>query len=228
SRGLGLEFTRQYLADGWDVHACARDLGKGELASLKAKYPAQLSAHKLDVTDHAAIKALSTELKSLALDVLLNNAGIYGPTGFDGQGQNLESMDADLWARVLSTNTIAPYKMTQAFLPQLQKGKNPRAVFITSKMGSITEMKNSGMVSTAYQSSKAALNMAGVCLATELKPKGVAVILLHPGWVQTDMGGSEAPLQPEEAVSGMRQVIDKSTLRDTASFRDYQGKALPW
>lgn len=227
SRGLGLEFVRQYAKEGWEIHACARK-SSAELAELAKKYPS-VSVHELEVTDHTAVDALSNKLKNTALDMLINNAGIYGPSDdFRGHGQNLETMDFALWRRVFETNTLAPYKMTQAFLSQLEKGQKKMVVMLSTEMASLAEMKDSGMTSTCYQSSKAALNMAGISLAHELKPRGVAVLLLHPGWVKTDMGGNSAPLTPEESIAGLRKVIAASTLRDTASYRDYSGRTLAW
>jgi NAD(P)-dependent dehydrogenase (short-subunit alcohol dehydrogenase family) len=227
SRGLGLEFAKQYAKEEWDVHATARKPSV-ELQEL-AKTTPSVRLHELEVTDHAAVESLSAKLKDLALDVLINNAGIYGPSDdFQGYQQNLESMDYDLWRRVLETNTLAPYKVTQAFLPQLEKGKHKIVTMLSTEMASLQGMKESGMTSTCYQSSKAALNMAGISLAHELKPRGIAVLLLHPGWVKTDMGGQSAPLSAEDSVAGLRKVIAASGLRDTASYRDYAGRKLAW
>jgi NAD(P)-dependent dehydrogenase (short-subunit alcohol dehydrogenase family) len=226
SRGLGLEFVKQYAADGWDVHAVARK-AEGEIAGL-AKQHSNIKLHTLDVTDHAAVDALGQEMRDVALDVLINCAGIFGPEGFGGEGQNFASMDYALWRKVLEVNTLAPYKFTQTFVPHLTKSKNPRVALITSQMGSMAGMKEAGMISTAYQSSKAALNMTGITLSTELRPKGITVLLLHPGWVQTDMGGSEAPVKPTESITGMRKVIADAGMSDTASYHDYQGKQIAW
>ncbi|MBI3420346.1 MAG: SDR family oxidoreductase [Proteobacteria bacterium] len=227
NRGLGLEFVRQYLAEGWNVHACARHLSS-EFQVLAKKF-GTLSIHVLDVTDHAAVTALAKQLSAAPLDVLINNAGIYGPDdNFSGTGQNLASMDYDLWRKVFEVNTLAPYKVTQSFAPHLEKGGQKKVVMLTSEMGSISEMKDSGMASTCYQTSKAALNMEGVSLAAELKAKGIAVLLLHPGWVKTDMGGQGAPLSPKESIKGLRKVIANSNLRDTGSYRDYAGRKLEW
>jgi NAD(P)-dependent dehydrogenase (short-subunit alcohol dehydrogenase family) len=225
SRGLGLEFVKQYLADGWAVHAVARKTD-GELAKLTSNKA--LAIHNLDVTDHAAVEALGQKLKDVNFDVLLNCAGISGAEDLDGTGQNFARMNYDMWRKVFEINTLAPYKFTQVFAPHLAKSKNPRVVMITSQMGSLEGMKEAGMVMTAYQSSKAALNMTGVTLSTELKPKGIAVLLIHPGWVKTDMGTDAAPLMPKESIEGMRKVIANSNISDTASYRDYQGKKLAW
>ncbi len=228
SRGLGLEFTRQYLMADWQVHACARDPDAGELAGL-ARSHKSLHRHRLDVTDPAAIGDLAAALKDVPLDVLINNAGIYGPKdNFEGRGQNLASMNYDLWRKAFETNTIAPYKMTQAFAPNLQKAGPAKVVMISSEVASLPGMKSAGMTVTCYQSSKAALNMAGICLAHELRPMGIAVLLLHPGWVRTDMGGPAAPVDARDSVTGMRQVIADFSLKDTAAYRDYRGRKLAW
>jgi NAD(P)-dependent dehydrogenase (short-subunit alcohol dehydrogenase family) len=227
SRGLGLEFVRQYAEEGWDIHACARKPST-ELLELAKKH-ASISVHELEVTDHAAVDVLAKKLKDAPIDVLINNAGIYGPSDdFQGYKQNLESMDFDLWRKVLETNTLSPYKITQAFLPQIEKGQKKIVVMLSTEMASLSEMKEVGLTATCYQSSKAALNMAGISLAHELKPRGVAVLLLHPGWVKTDLGGASAPVSVQDSIAGLRKVIASSGLRDSASYRDYSGQRLAW
>jgi NAD(P)-dependent dehydrogenase (short-subunit alcohol dehydrogenase family) len=193
-----------------------------------AKKSANLTLHALEVTNHAAIEALAKKLGDITLDVLINNAGIFGPSGFDGEGQNFEGMDYALWRQAFETNTLAPYKMTQAFAPHLARGKNKCVVMLSTRMASLSGMKEAGMLSTAYQSSKAALNMAAITLSQELKAQEITVLMLHPGWVRTDMGGEEAPLEAKDSVTSMRKVIASARLKDTGSFRDYQGKALAW
>ncbi len=226
NRGLGLEFLRQYLSDGWRVHACARNT-EGELAQL-AKENKSLTLHVLDVTDHKAVDALAKKLQDEAIDVLINNAGIFGPSGFDGGGQNLAGMDYDLWRKAFETNTIAPFKMAQAFQSHLARGERKCLVLLSTEMASLSRQTRDGMTSTAYQSSKAALNMVGVVLSHELKDKGIAVLMLHPGWVATDMGGASAPLKAPQSVSGMRKLIQTASLKDTGSYRDYTGRLMAW
>src|SRR5688572_14595035 len=145
ARGLGLEFVRQYAGEeGWNIHACVRKPSP-ELLELAKKYPS-ISVHELEVTDHVAVDALAEKLKDTPLDLLINNAGIYGPSDdFQGYKQNLASMDFDLWRKVLETNTLSPYKMTQAFLPQLEKGQKKMVVMLSTEMASLSEMKEAGL-----------------------------------------------------------------------------------
>lgn len=225
NRGLGLEFVKQYLADGWKVHALARKWD-GALAELTQKNPS-LTLHEADVTDHASIDAVAATLKGEALDVLINNAGYYGPN-FGGEGQTFKTMDYAVWRKAFEVNTLGPYKVTQAFVGNLAKGQQKKLVFISTGMASMEGMKQAGMISTAYQSTKAALNMTGVVLATELKDQGIGVLLIHPGWVKTDMGTQAADIAPETSIKGMRKVIEGFSTRDGVAFRDYTGAPLPW
>jgi len=221
NRGLGLEFVKQYAAAGDTVLACARAPGNAEALSAIAKqYPALVRLVALDVADHASIDQAATALSGTAIDVLINNAGVYGPAQ-----QTVDEMDFDGWARTLAVNTMAPYKMVQAFRPHLMAGVAKKAVTVTSYMGSIADAK-SGFY--AYRSSKAAVNMVMHLMGNDLKPDGITTAVLHPGWVQTDMGGPQAPLRPPESVSGMRKVIADLTPAQTGSFIQYDGKPLPW
>lgn len=222
NRGIGLEFARQYAADGCRVHACCRHPAKAaELKRLAEESGGRVSIHALDVTDRAAIGALARGLKMESLDLLINNAGTYGP-----DGQSLPKMDYAGWAETFAVNTMAPLKMTQSFLPHLRKGENPRVIVISSIMGSIADNSSGGIY--AYRSSKAAVNMVVRSLAEDLRGKGVIVATFHPGWVRTRMGGQGAPLSPERSVAGMRRVIAGLAKTDSGKFLDYQGRSLDW
>ena len=215
NRGLGFEFARQYAADGWQVVAtCRRPGDAAKLAELGVDVVA------LDVTDFAAIVSLAERLGGRAFDVLLNNAGAYG------ERQDFGELDAAEWERVLRINVIGPLKIAEAFLPHLAAGQRKVMAFLTSRMGSIGDNTAGG--SYIYRSSKAALNAAVKCLAIELKPRGITAVVLHPGWVKTDMGGAAAPLRPTESVTGLRQVISGLRLADSGSFLDYTGATVPW
>jgi NAD(P)-dependent dehydrogenase (short-subunit alcohol dehydrogenase family) len=152
---------------------------------------------------------------------LINNAGTYGP-----DGQSLPKMDYAGWAETFAVNTMAPLKMTQSFLPHLQKGERPRVIVISSIMGSIADNSSGGIY--AYRSSKAAVNMVVRSLAEDLRGKGVIVATFHPGWVRTRMGGQGAPLSPEQSVAGMRRVIEGLAKTDSGRFLDYQRRSLDW
>lgn len=222
NRGLGLEFCRQYAEAGWKVLACCRDPGRADaLQALSARHPA-LSLHALDLARFKTIEVLSAELASEPLDILLNNAGVYGAS----ESNRFGALDYDLWTEVFRINTEAPVKMAEAFLPQLERGSRKLIVALTSLMGSIADNSSGGSI--IYRSSKAALNAAMKSLSIDLRPLGIGVLLLHPGWVRTDMGGANAPTLPEESVSGLRRVIEGYTSNDSGKFLNFRGEALPW
>ena len=215
SRGLGLEFARQYSAEGWSVvAACRRPSDVPQLEEWGVE------AVAVDVTDFAAVAVLARRLAGRAFDLLLNNAGVYG------QDQEFGSIDGEDWQRVMRTNVIAPLKVAEAFLPHVLAGRRRVMAFLSSRMGSVTENDSGG--SYIYRSSKAALNAAVRSLAVDLRPQGVTAILLHPGWVRTDMGGHAAPLEVEARVAGLRGVIDAAGPADSGTFRDYTGATVPW
>ena len=226
SSGLGLEFARQYAAAGWRVIASSRgERGFDALENLAGNVALQ----KLDITDDNQIKALAWVLRDEAVDVLVNNAAIHGPRD---QSASFGSLDVAAWLNVLRVNAIAPMKVTEAFLPNVRAGVQKKIVFISSRAGSIAERgllphHQSGGPYT-YRSSKAALNAAAKSLAFDLAPSGVSVITLHPGWVRTEMGGTEAGLNQETSVAGMRRVISQSSVTDSGVFRNYDGSVIPW
>ncbi len=222
NRGLGLEFCRQYAADGWDVIACCRNPEQAfELAKLAAQYPA-LQVEALDVADFDLIDKLSEKLSDWGIDVLINNAGVYGDLQSDGLGQ----LDYQAWTQSFVVNTQAPVKMAVAFLPQIKNSDKKLIVNISSLMGSITD--NTGGGSILYRSSKAALNAAMKSLSIELKDQSVGVLTFHPGWVKTDMGGPNALINAEQSVAGMRTLIKNFSLDQSGCFIKYDGTAMPW
>lgn len=217
NRGLGLEFTRQYAADAWRVYACCRTPDEAE--ALKA-VRGDVAIHALDVAAHASINALAGALEGEAVDILVSNAGIYGGR------QSLGGIDYESWDRVLRINALAPIELTEAFLPHLERGNGKRVALITSQMGSIADNGSGG--NYAYRSSKAALNAAGRSLALDLAPRGIIVLLLHPGWVRTDMGGPNARIDPATSIDGMRKVIGDAAPDDAGRFYRYDGSEIPW
>lgn len=222
NRGLGLEFCRQYAADGWQVIACCRHPAQADaLQALAGRY-ANLQVEALEVADFAAIDALAAKLADTAIDVLLNNAGVYTDNKTNGFGQ----LDYPLWLQSLVVNTQAPVKMAEAFLPHLLRGGKKLVANVSTLMGSITDNTSGG--SLYYRSSKTALNSALKSLSIDLKPQGVGVLILHPGWVKTDMGGPNGLIEAEESIGGMRQVIAGFTLQQSGDFLKYDGKLMPW
>lgn len=211
-RGLGREFARQYQAGGWRVVATCRD---------PARYDLEGEVHPLDVTDAAGIAALHGELNGEGIDLLINNAGIYGP-----RGRNLGTIDYEAWEDVLRTNLMGPVRMAEAFADMVGSSDQKKMVFISSIMGSIDRNTSGG--GYIYRSSKAALNMAVASLAVDLSGRGIICLLFHPGWVSTDMGGASAPIDAAASVAGMRAVIDRATPADSGRFFNYDGSRLPW
>lgn len=222
NRGIGLELTQQYLNDNYHVMACCRDPANAEdLTNLKATHPNQLNIYALDVTNDQQIQALANELKGQPIDLLISNAGIYGP----GHVQ-LGEFDTTAWSEVFRTNAIAPAKIVETFLPHIANGQQKTIVMISSTMGSIGLNQDGG--SYIYRSSKAALNCIARTLAVDLYSQKIMVVAIHPGWVKTAMGGPQAALTAQESVTGIRNVIAHLTPKQSGSFLAYDGEVLPW
>lgn len=215
NRGLGLEFARQYAADGWRVIATARNPERAD--ELKAL---SVEMATLDVADPASVARLASTLEGRPIDLLINNAGIFPRV------RSIEDIDFEDYSRTLDVNTVGPVRVTRALLPNLRASEKKTIVNITSRLGSI-DLTDNG-VFYGYRESKAALNMFTRTLANELKPEGFTCLTIHPGWVQTDMGGANANLTPEESISGMRAVIAKLGPEDTGTYWSYSGEEVPW
>ncbi|WP_340161377.1 SDR family oxidoreductase [uncultured Hoeflea sp.] len=217
NRGIGLEMARQALARGWTVYGSAR----GEVTEPDAhicKHPKFHDLH-FDVTDHAAVRAAAAGI-SEPIDILINNAGIIGP-----ERQATLDMDFDGFAKTLAVNTLAPLAVAQAFLPHLKRSRKPRILTVSSGMGRMSYAKSDRI---AYRASKAAVNKVMQGLATDLEPMGIAVVMLHPGWVRTDMGGAGADIAPAESAAGILAVAEGLTLEGTGQFLNWDGSTVEW
>jgi NAD(P)-dependent dehydrogenase (short-subunit alcohol dehydrogenase family) len=222
NRGLGLEFCRQYAEQGWHVIACARNPDDAfDLNKLAGRH-SNVQLESLDVADFSQIDALSWKLEEQPIDVLINNAGIYPDCGSNGFGK----LDYQAWTNAFIINTEAPLKMAEAFLPQLMRGNKKLIANVSSLMGSMADNGSGGSI--FYRSSKAALNAAMKTLAIDLKNQSVGVLIFHPGWVKTDMGGPNALIDTETSIAGMRKLIDNFSLDQTGSFVKYDGMPMPW
>ena len=219
NRGLGLEFTKQYAADGWNVLACCRHPQSAMTLQALATTNNNIKVHALDVADFAQIDALALKLKDENIDVLINNAGVYPSSSFG-------NTDYNAWADGFKINSMAPLKMAEAFVQHVTRSQLKKIATITSKMGSIDD--NTSGESYSYRSSKTAVNMVMKSLSIDLKPYGISVITLHPGWVQTDMGGPNGLINAQTSVTGLRQQIDALNLGNTGRFVAYDGKAINW
>lgn len=223
NRGIGLEFARQYAADGWRVLACCRQPEKAEaLNKLAAQYPRLIQIHPLDIDDYGQIKRLAKTLANETIDLLINNAGIYPDADSKGFGH----VNYEDWMRAFRVNAMAPLKMAEVFVAQVARSKLKIIANITSMMGSIDDNTSGG--SYLYRSSKAALNMVTKSLSLDLRREGITAVVLHPGWVQTDMGGPNALITTEQSVSGMRKVIGKLSSSCSGKFYNYDGREIPW
>ena len=223
NRGIGLEFSRQFAEDGWCVLACSRNLEKSDaLNELAAEYPEQITLYTLDVTDHGQIKKLSKSLANKPIDLLINNAGVFPDINERIFGQT----DYDAWTHAFLVNAMAPLRMAEEFITQITRSNKKIIVTITSKMGSVADNGRGG--SYIYRSSKSAVNMVVKSIAIDLKSNGIISVLLHPGWVRTDMGGPSGLISVEQSVSGMLSVIREVTSTDSGKFIAYDGQIIPW
>lgn len=213
SRGLGLEFVRQYRADGAQVIATARDeAGLSRLKALGA------TAHQLDVADAASASGLAWLVDGAAFDVAIVNAGVYGPKGSELQAPSESDFD-----HVMHTNVLGPMRV----LPQLADVLAPgaRVAVISSRMGSIG--LRTGANGGLYRASKAALNSVLKDASIVLGGRAICVAF-HPGWVRTDMGGAGADLTPEQSVGDIRRTLAALTAADSGRFLNHDGAALAW
>lgn len=221
NRGIGLALTMELLRRGDHVVAAARDPWGGALAEVAGGQAGTLTPLELDVTSDSSVSAAKQALDGRPIDVLVNNAGVYGPR----DRQTALDMDFKAWREVFEVNVYAPLRVSQAFLPNVEAGSGRKIVTISSRMGSIGS-NPSGAI--AYRSSKAAVNMVMVGFGNAVRDSEVAVLLFHPGWVRTDMGGGGADIPPSESAAGLIATIDASGMRDTNSFRNWKGEEIPW
>src|SRR5918996_1427519 len=218
NRGLGLEFTRQYLERGARVFAgCRRPAEARQLQTLRAAQPQSLSIVALDVADPSSIQAAHATVRSQTdgLDVLINSAGIYSSRGSEEPLERLGELTFEEALTVLRVNAVAPLIVAQQYLDLLRAGHDAKIVSLSSGYGSVSA--NTGGFPYYYSASKAALNMFMRSLAADAKRWGITTILLDPGWVSTDMGGPHAPMTPKQSVRGMIHVI--ATLRPQHNAR---------
>lgn len=222
SRGLGLEFARQYLNDGWHVLAtCRNPAGAEKLTRLAKNAGDNLAIVAIDVTKPESIRKAATQLGGSAIDLLINCAGITGASG-----QRPGNIDYDSWAQVFDVNTMGPMRVLESFIDHIARSQRRLVVSITSGMGSLADNTSGGSI--AYRSSKAALNMAMRSAAIDLAPRGISCLVVNPGWVKTDMGGPNATLTPQESVSAIRRMIATFGRKDTGKFYHYDGSEYPW
>jgi NAD(P)-dependent dehydrogenase (short-subunit alcohol dehydrogenase family) len=216
NRGIGLALVSHYLQEGNYVYAACRDPNKA--TKLKELKHERMSILKLDLHSENDISALK-ELDS-PIDICINNAGVYGPSE-----SKLGFIDSQVWLDVMQINVIAPYHIALALMPQILASHHKKIIFITSKMGSISDNSSGG--SYVYRSSKSALNQMVRSLSVDLKSQATANVI-HPGWVKTDMGGPNALITPKKSASSIANTIENLGSDHTGYFYNYDGKAIPW
>ena len=219
NRGLGLEFVRQYSQLGFSVLACSRDPSSANELKVLQKNNSSIEILQLDVANLNEIVSLSNILKGRSIDILINNAGIY-------RSGSLRNVDTNEWIESFKINTIAPYVVIESFLDHVMKSDFKKIISITSKMGSIDDNTSGG--SYIYRTSKTALNSMMRSLTHDLKSKGISTLTLHPGWVKTDMGGSNAWISSADSVTGMIKQIEKLSQKNSGQYIDYAGENIKW
>ena len=221
NRGIGLEFVKHYLKNNEKVIATCRNRNSAkDLLELK-NTTSNLSLLELDVSKPNSIDEFTSKIADHPIDTFINNAGIFGPRNIE-----IVNNDSKEWLEVFNINTIAPLIITQKILKNLRLGKDKKLVFISSKVGSIEDNTEGGMY--IYRTSKTALNQVIKSLSIDLKEENFIVVALHPGWVQTDMGGPNALIDTKTSVKGMTEAIDNLTSKNSGKFYNYDGSAIPW
>lgn len=220
NRGIGLELTRQVLEQGHQVLATCREPDSAdELKALAGLGDLQIA--RCDIAKAEDVADLVDSLRGKAVDVLINNAGIYGP-----RDAVLGNLRKEPWVEVMEVDLIAPMMLTQALLPNIQAGNDKRIAFLSSKMGSIADNSSGG--SYMYRTGKAALNQAIKSLAMDLVEQKIIALSLHPGWVRTAMGGPNGLIDTATSAKGLLNVITTATQNDSGEFIAYDGQRIPW
>jgi NAD(P)-dependent dehydrogenase (short-subunit alcohol dehydrogenase family) len=220
TRGIGLELAKQYAAEGNTVIACARDTSHaGQLDALSSN-SANISIEQLDISDPASIEAASANIGSGAIDTVIVVAGAKG-----GDRQSLDDLDIAEWHSNLNTNTIGPALVARAFKPNLLASGKGNFMILSSQLGAST-WPFGGMY--IYSTTKAAVGKVGKILSLDWAQDPIIVSVMHPGWVQTDMGGEQAEITAEESASGIRSVVAGLTKEDSGNFYKWNGDIHPW
>ena len=221
NRGLGLGFVKKYLEKNANVLCTTRDIsGSKELLKCKERYRNNIEIFELDLLKENGAETLANQLNGMPIDILINNAGV------GSSNQHFEAVSSKPWLEVLKVNLIAPLIITQSLIENVKKSSAKKIYFLSSQLGSIGDNTSGGMY--VYRSSKTGLNQVVKSLSVDLKPKGITVVSLHPGWVKTDMGGPNAPVSIDKSIEGMIKVIDRTDIKDTGRFLNYDGTELPW
>lgn len=221
NRGLGLEFVERYLESGDDVIATYRNEESSfDLINMRDER-SNLKLLHLDVSSNKSLNSFAENLGDSPIDIFINNAGVYGP-----RNSSFENVNEENWIPAIKVNAIAPLLLTQLIIKNIRAGTDKKLIYITSKMGSIDDNKGGGAY--VYRSSKTALNAVVKSLSVDLKNENIAVALIHPGWVKTDMGGPNALIERDTSVRGMTEVISNLDISSTGNFYNYDGSIIAW
>ena len=222
SRGIGLEMVKYAMEKNWRVFACCRHPQQADaLLSVAKLANGRVSVHVADMSELATIQALAYELRNEAIDLLINNAGIYG-----SDKNSFGNVDVQSWLETFQVNSIAPFKVSEALIEQLRMGDKKIIACISSKMGSMDDNGSGG--SYIYRSSKAALNAVVKSMSIDLRGDGIKCVALHPGWVKTEMGGPNAEISTRESVTSLFDILLSLTTKDSGRFIDIDGTDIPW
>ncbi len=227
NRGLGLEFVRQYAAEGWEVIATTRQPEKGDMLQKLAAANGNLSVLALDIASYESVEELTDALDGKPIDVLILNSGVY-----PREGQNIGQIDYAGWREAFETNVLGTVRVVEALLGNVAASERKQIAAISTGMGSLRGVQGESVAqagtSYQYRTTKTALNMAMSILAKEVAPRGISVVMFDPGWVKTDMGGPHAQLTPEESIGGMRKVLAGDAMGSSGKFLGHDGTVRPW
>lgn len=221
NRGIGLEFVKQYADANWQVFACCRNPSHAdELLQVQHDYT-NIQIIQLDITSGESVQDLANELNGISIDHLICNAGVYGESG-----ERLGSIDYQNMQHVFDVNTVGTLRVCEALIDNVANSQHKLVIAISSRMGSVADNQMGRAYS--YRASKAALNIVMKSLAIDTKDQGVKVLILHPGWVMTNIGGENANQTPEQSVNAMRELIAKHSAAAHADFYSYDGSQIEW
>ena len=229
NRGIGLEFVRQYAADGAEVIATCRNPAEaGDLQKIAKVSDGRVLIEQLDVIDSESINTLARKYQGKPIDILINNAGVPGPRGPDNEKLNEQrfgTLNYDAWLDVMSVNTLGPIRVAEAFVENVAISNQKKIVTLSSTMGSIQERPYPIFL---YCTSKTALNKAISILAVALKDRNIIAALFCPGHVKTELGGEGATVEVEDSVAGLRELFSELTLDDSGTYTRYNGETVAW
>ncbi len=222
ARGLGYELAKQFSESGNRVFATSRSLEKADkLRAVAAASGGRMTVHRMDIGDMESVKACAAELGEVPIDILVNNAGVWGGLAT----QVFENMDYANWAHEMNIMTMGPFRVLQTFMPNILASEQKKIVTMTSQVAAHSYKK---IIGYSYAAAKAGLNRLITALAREFAEKGVTMILLHPGWIRTDMAGPVADTDPPDAAAMNIELINRLTPADNGKFLKWTGEGHEW